>query len=211
MKTAQRTCESYFGTWVLTGFRKTLRLGFSPAPRLVPPTCYLDTNSRVRVPLLSIGFVEDGLDALLLLDAAHKGDIKRIRQRPTREQKAAIRPGSTFIYCEQEAKISRWFVDVQFLCCLFLQPSSSHSYWYRTDGLLWTPSHVSDCMHRSSTAEPMRANILSPNVHYYRFANRFSSTTRFSQNSARRPVINIGSKGSRTWILMVEPRQLTAR
>jgi len=58
-------------------------------------------------------------ECMLLIEEAREGGIVRIRRRLSENEKALIRPGSVFIYKEQESNIKRW-----------------------TDKREWTPSRV---------------------------------------------------------------------
>lgn len=65
------------------------------------------------------GYIASTKDALLIFEATRQGLLPIVPERLTTSEKQEIRPGSIFIFCEQQSKIKRW-----------------------TDARLWSPSRV---------------------------------------------------------------------
>lgn len=74
-------------------------------------------------PLLNqeayFGAIESIEDATLVVDAARKGKLPRVKSRLVDRERRAIRHGSVFVFSESESRIRRW-----------------------TDGKAWSPSRI---------------------------------------------------------------------
>lgn len=66
------------------------------------------------------GFLHTTYDALMVLEACLRGNLKHVARRPhDRERTQVIRSGNVFIYEEKSSGIKRW-----------------------TDGVTWSPSRI---------------------------------------------------------------------
>ncbi|RKP25561.1 Gti1/Pac2 family-domain-containing protein, partial [Syncephalis pseudoplumigaleata] len=68
------------------------------------------------------GYIDNVQDALLIIEAARNGILRRAQHRLTEKERRMIRSGSIFVWDESEAGMRRW-----------------------TDGRAWSPSRVSGC------------------------------------------------------------------
>ncbi|RKP05727.1 Gti1/Pac2 family-domain-containing protein, partial [Thamnocephalis sphaerospora] len=68
------------------------------------------------------GYIETVQDALLVIEAARSGILRRSQHRLTDKERRSIRSGSVFVWDESEAGMRRW-----------------------TDGRAWSPSRVNGC------------------------------------------------------------------